>query len=301
MVDALVRRMDQVRVLDNLSAGTLGNLESVRGAIHFIRGDLRDSAAVRRALKGVEVIYHQAALRSIPKSLDHPMEFHEVNTTATFHLLHLAKEAGVRRVVYASSGSVYGDRLPLPLKEAWIPRPQSPYAASKLAGEVYCAMFTRLYGLETVGLRYFNVFGPRQSLENKYAVVIPKFITCLLAGQRPPVHGDGKQTRDFTFVENIVQANLKAARAPGVAGQVFNIATGSRHSVLDLSRLLNKIMGLKIKPRFLPSRAGDVRHTWADTGRAKRLLKYRVAVPFEEGMIRTAAWFVQNRDRWNIQ
>ena len=291
LVEALVRRKDQVRVLDNLSAGTLRNLGSVSGKIQFIPGDLRNPAVVRRAVKGVEVIYHQAALRSVPKSVDNPMEFHEVNTTATFRLLMLAKESGVRRVVYASSSSVYGDKTPLPQREEMIPHPQSPYAASKLAGEVYCAMFTRLYGLETVGLRYFNVFGPRQSLESKYAVVIPKFITCLLAGQPPPIHEDGKQTRDFTFVENIVQANLKAARAPGVGGQVFNIATGCRHSVLELALLLNKIMELKIKPRFLPPRAGDVRHTWADTGKAKRLLKYRVFVPFEEGLARTVAWF----------
>jgi len=301
LVDALVRRGDRVRVLDNLSAGVLKNLEAVLRKIDFVRGDLRSQEIIRRALKGVEVIYHQAALRSVPKSVDNPMEFHEVNTTATFQLLHLAKEAGVRRVVYASSSSVYGDKTPLPQGEELMPHPQSPYAASKLAGEVYCAMFTRLHGLETVGLRYFNVFGPRQSLENKYAVAVPQFITCLLFNRPPPIHGDGRQTRDFTYVENIVQANLKAARAPKAGGQVFNIASGSRHSVLELAELLNRMMGVKINPQFLPPRAGDVRDTWADIRKAKRLLGYRVAVPFEEGVARTVAWFIQNRDKWNIQ
>ena len=297
LVDALVRRKDRVRVLDNLSAGTLSNLESVRRKIEFIRGDIRDSAVVRGAVKGIEVVYHEAALRSVPISVDNPIEFHQVNTTGTLQLLHLAKKAGVRRVVFASSSSVYGEHTPLPQRENMILRPQSPYAASKLAGEVYCGLFTRLYGLETVGLRYFNVFGPRQSLENKYAVAVPKFITALLAGQPPPIHGDGKQTRDFTYVENVVQANLNAARASLGNGEVFNIASGARHSVLELARLLNQILGVKISPKFLPPRPGDVLHTWADIRKAKQLLGYRAVVSFEEGLSRTAAWFAQNRDK----
>ena len=295
LVDALVKRGGRVRVVDNLSAGKLGNLKPVSGKIEFIRGDIRDLGLMRRAVKGVGVIYHQAALRSVPKSVDCPMEYHEVNATATLQMLQLAKEAGVRRVVYASSSSVYGDKSPLPQRESTLPRPQSPYAASKLAQEIYAAMFTKLYGLETVGLRYFNVFGPRQSLENKYAVVVPKFITSLLAGERPPVHGDGKQTRDFTYVEDVVQANLRAARAAGVAGAVFNVAGGSRHSVLELARLLNEELGTRIRPEFLPPRPGDVRHTWADISAARRGLGYRVAVPFREGLHRTAVWFRGNR------
>ncbi|MBI3333341.1 MAG: SDR family oxidoreductase [Candidatus Omnitrophica bacterium] len=299
LVDALVRRKHQVRVLDNLSTGSLGNLQAVFGKIQFIRGDIREPALLRRAVQGVRVIYHQAALRSVPKSVARPMEYHEVNATATFQLLLLAQEAGVKRVVYASSSSVYGDQTPLPQSEGMQPGPKSPYAASKLASEVYCSMFTRLWGLETVGLRYFNVFGPRQSLENEYAVVIPKFITCLLRGERPPIHGDGRQTRDFTYVENVVLANLKAAAAPRVGGEVFNVASGSRHSVLELARLLNRKIGVRISPRLVALRPGDVRHTWADIRKARRLLGYRVAVPFTEGLDRTIAWFSRNRSVWN--
>ena len=291
LVDALVRRGGRVRVVDNLSAGNLKNLKPVSGKIEFIRGDIRDEVVMRRAVKGVGVIYHQAALRSVPKSVDRPMEYHEVNATATLQMLRLAQEAGIRRVVYASSSSVYGDKTPLPQKESMLPAPQSPYAASKLAQEIYAGMFAKLYGLETVGLRYFNVFGPRQSLENRYAVVVPKFITSLLSGERPPIHGDGKQTRDFTYVENVVRANLKAAAAPRVSGEVFNISGGCRHSVLDLARRLNKLLGTRIRPKFLLPRPGDVRHTLADIGKARRLIGYRVVVPFEEGLMRTARWF----------
>ena len=300
LVEALTRRGRRVRVLDNLSAGTLKNLAGAVGRVEFIRGDIRDERALRRAVKGVEVIFHQAALRSVPKSVDHPSLYHEVNVTATFQMLQLAKEAGVRRVVYASSSSVYGERTPLPQREEMPASPQSPYAASKLAMEVYCGMFSRLYGLQTVGLRYFNVFGPRQSLENKYAVVVPKFITSLLAGKPPPIHGDGRQTRDFTYVENVVRANLQAAAAPkAAAGQVFNVASGSSHSVLELAGFLTRHLGSRVKPKFLPERPGDVLHTWADIGKAKRLLGYRVAVPFEEGLRRTAGWFDRNRNGWN--
>ncbi|MBI3332925.1 MAG: NAD-dependent epimerase/dehydratase family protein, partial [Candidatus Omnitrophica bacterium] len=199
LVEALLGRGERVRVLDNLSAGKMINLKPFARRIEFIQGDIRDDRVLRRAVRGVEVVYHQAAMRSVPKSVDNPMEFHEVNATATFHLLPIAQAAGVRRVVYASSSSVYGDHTPLPQREGMLPRPKSPYAASKLASEVYCAMFTRLRGLETVGLRYFNVFGPRQLLENKYAVAVPKFITSLLNRQHPPIHGDGRQTRDFTY------------------------------------------------------------------------------------------------------
>ena len=295
LVDALVRRGERVRVVDDLSAGNLSNLKPVRAKVEFIRGDIRDERVMRRAVKGVGILYHQAALRSVPKSVDRPMDYHEVNTTATLQMLRLAKEAGVRRVVYASSSSVYGDKTPLPQKESLFPTPQSPYAASKLAQEIYAVMFSRLYGLETVGLRYFNVFGPRQSLENRYAVVVPKFITSLLAGKPPPIHGDGKQTRDFTYVENVVQANLKAGKARGVSGQVFNVASGVTHSVLELARKLNGELGLRIQPKFFPPRVGDVRHTWADIAKARRLLGYRVGVEFEEGLGRTAAWFRRHR------
>jgi len=301
LVEALVRRGDRVRVVDNLSAGTMKNLKAVKGRIEFLRGDIRDQSVLKRAVRGIRVIYHQAALRSVPKSVGDPTAYHDVNVTATFHLLRLAREAGVRRIVYATSSSVYGDHTPLPQSEDLLPSPQSPYAASKLAMEIYCQMFTRLHGLETVGLRYFNVFGPRQSLENKYAVVVPKFIVSMLSGEQPPIHGTGRQTRDFTYVGNVVEANLKAAAARRGVGEVFNIAAGRRHSVLELAGLVRKILGVETRPRFLAERPGDVLHTWADIRRAKRLLGYRVVVPFEEGVRRTADWFCRNRRDWNLQ
>jgi len=256
LTEALVRRGARVRVLDNLSEGALKNLAGVRERIEFIRGDIREERVMRRALKGVKAVYHQAALRSVPKSVDNPAVYHDVNVTATFQLLRLAREARVRRVVYASSSSVYGERTPLPQKETMLTAPQSPYAASKMAMEVYCRMFSRLYGLETVGLRYFNVFGPRQSLENQYAVVVPKFITSLLAGKPPPIHGDGRQTRDFTYVENVVQANLRAARAAGVSGEVFNVASGKTHSSSSFSSSGRSGNGLNgFSPNSRPSRS----------------------------------------------
>lgn len=298
LVEALMKRGERVRVLDNLSEGRLENLTAVRKKMEFIRGDVRDKAVLKRVLRGVRVVFHQAALRSVPKSVGNPFLYHEVNATGTLLLLQMACENGVRRVVYASSSSVYGDRAPLPQSEKMRAVPQSPYAASKLAGEHYAGIYSKLYGLETVGLRYFNVFGPRQSLENQYAVVVPKFITSLLRGEPPPIHGDGRQTRDFTFVENVVQANLKAARARGVAGEVFNIATGRRCSILELARRLGGILHVRIQPRFLPQRPGDVLHTGADIRKAERLLRFRVEVSFEEGLRRTAEWFDQNRSFW---
>lgn len=300
LVEALVRRGEKVRVLDNLSEGRLDNLAAVRKKIEFIQDDVRNLATLRRALRGVQIVYHQAALRSVPKSVGSPLLYHEVNATATLQLLQLAKEAGVRRVVYASSSSVYGDRAPLPQRETTLAVPQSPYAASKLASEHYAVLYSKLYGLETVGLRYFNVFGPRQSLENQYAVVVPKFITSLLKGEPPPIHGDGKQTRDFTYVQNVVQANLRAARARGVSGEVFNVAAGSRCSVAGLACRLNEIIGVHIPPRFLTKRPGDVLHTGADIRKAKNLLGYRAMIPFEEGLRRTAEWFDQNRSFWDV-
>lgn len=298
LVEALVRRGERVRVLDNLSEGRLSNLASVRPKIQFIRGDIRSEPVLRRVLRGAGVVYHQAALRSVPKSVGKPFLYHEVNTTGTLLLFQLAQEAGVKRVIYASSSSVYGDEVPIPQRESARPAPQSPYAASKLATEHYGSLFSRLYGLETVGLRYFNVFGPRQSLENQYAVVVPKFITALFRGEPPPIHGDGQQTRDFTYVENVVQANLRAARVPGVSGEVFNIAMGDRCSVFQLAKKLSGITGVPIRPKFLPKRPGDVLHTGADISKARRLLGYRVIVNLEEGLRRTAAWFNENRSFW---
>jgi UDP-glucose 4-epimerase len=297
LVEALVGRGHRVRVLDNLSSGRLSNLKAVRGAIEFNRGDIRDPKCLRRLVRGTEVVFHQAALRSVPKSVANPLEYHEVNATATLALLNAAHEAGVRRVVYASSSSVYGE-VPLPQKEEGPTRPQSPYAASKLSGEIYAAMIGRLMGLQTVGLRYFNVFGPRQSLENQYAVAIPRFITCLLTKRPCPIHGSGRQTRDFTYVENVVLANLLAARSPRASGEVFNVGCGERHSVLELARLLGEAMGVNTPPTHTPPRPGDPPHSWAAIEKAKRVLGYRVTVPFQEGLARTIAWFDANRSFW---
>jgi len=298
LVEALVARGHQVRVLDNLGSGSLSNLQGVRRKIDFIRGDIRDPRILKRSIRGVDLIFHQAALRSVPKSVRDPMAYHQVNVTATLELLGVAHREKVQRVIYASSSSVFGE-TPLPQKETMIPRPQSPYAVSKLAMEAYAAMFTRLYGLETVGLRYFNVFGPRQSLENEYAVVVPRFITCLLKGKSPPIHGDGAQTRDFTYVENVVRANLKAATASQAAGEVFNIAAGQRRSVRQLAATLSRLMEKRREPRFTPPRPGDVAHTWADISKARRLLGYRPVVSFVEGLKRTAAWFKEHPDAWD--
>ncbi len=298
LVDALVRRGDRVRVLDNLLTGKLENLRGLLDRIELIRADIRNEAALRRALRGVRVVYHQAALRSVPQSVKDPAGYHEVNATGTLTLLRLAGEAGVRRVVYASSSSVYGDSNQLPQRENQLPRPQSPYAASKLAGEIYAGMFTQLYRLETVGLRYFNVFGPRQSLQNRYAVVIPQFITCLLRGTPTPIDGDGRQTRDFTYIDDVVRANLLAGTARGAAGQVFNVAGGAGHSVRELAQRLNRVMGLRIAPTFRSARSGDIRHSHADLSLVRRILGYRPQVSFEAGLRQTIAWFDQNRQQW---
>lgn len=299
LVEALVQRGHRVRVLDNLCSGRMENLEGVRRRIEFVRGDIRDQRTLQTVMRGRDLVFHQAALRSVPRSVADPLGYHEVNATATLELLWAARNAGVRRVVYASSSSVYGDCTPLPKREAMKPAPQSPYACSKLAGEIQCVMFSHLYGLQTVALRYFNVFGPRQSLESEYAVVIPKFITALLSGNPPPIHGDGLQSRDFTYVDNVVQANLRAVFTRRAAGEVFNVACGKRVSVRGLARLLCREMKVRIAPEFLPPRPGDVRHTWADISKARRLLGYRVEVPFEEGLSRTIRWFDRNRRFWS--
>lgn len=298
LVEALVGRGHRVRVLDNLSTGNLRNLDSVLKKIDFIRGDIRDPRALKKAVSGMEVVFHEAALRSVPESVVRPEEYHEVNATATLRLLQGAVRAKVRRLIYASSSSVYG-KTPLPQREITPLAPRSPYAVSKLSGEMYCTMFHRLTGLETVVLRYFNVFGPRQSLDNEYAVVIPRFITSLLQGEAPPIHGDGTQTRDFTYVENVIQANLKAASVSRASGQVFNVACGRTASIRELADRLVRSLGVKISPRHTPPRTGDLPHSWADIGKAKRILGYRVTVPFPEGLARTVAWFDQHREVWN--
>jgi len=288
IVEALVGRGERVRILDNFSTGSLDNLAGVKDAVDIIEGDLRDMSAVRRAVAGVTYIAHQAALRSVPRSIDDPLSSDAVNTHGTLQLLLAAHEAKtVRRLVYASSSSVYGDSPALPKVEDQMPSPISPYAVSKLAAEYYCRMYARLYGLETVSLRYFNVFGPKQSPESKYAAVVPLFIRAALHDQPIIMHGDGEQSRDFTYIDNVVQANLEACSALGVGGEVFNIACNSRHSVLEIAQSIQRFLGRPLNIQHTPPRPGDVRHTQASIEKAERLLHYHPTVGFEEGMRRT--------------
>jgi UDP-glucose 4-epimerase len=291
LVEALLSRGDHVRVLDDLSTGRPDFLPAHHPALEMMAGDLRDPDTLARAVRAVDVIFHQGALRSVPLSVEKPFEFHDVNVTGTMRLLLAAREAGVRRLVFASSSSVYGDQPVLPLHEDLPPAPISPYAATKLIGEHYCANFARHFGLETVALRYFNVFGPRQDPSSQYAAVVARFIRGARRGEPLEIHGDGKQTRDFTYITNVVDANLRAADAPGVSGQVFNIACGERLSVLDIVRALEDVLGRRLTVRHTPARAGDVRNTLADTARARERLGYVPAVGFAEGLRRTVAAF----------
>jgi len=284
IVDALVERGLQVRVLDNLSTGRLENLEQSRNKIDFIETDLTDATAVARAVTGVDCIFHQAALASVPRSVAHPLDSHAACATATLTLLAAARKAGVKRLVYAGSSSAYGDQ-PTPVKrEADLPLPISPYAAAKLSGELYCHAFSAMKAVETVTLRYFNVFGPRQDPKSEYSAVIPRFITALLSGKAPMIFGDGKQSRDFTFVGDVVQANLLAAEAEDVSGHLFNIANGSRTTLLELVAALNKLLGTKIQPKHDDPRSGDIRDSQADISEAKKCLGFEPKVDFVEGL-----------------
>src|SRR5207245_8076345 len=244
-----------------------------------------------RAAEGVEVIFHQAAMRSVPRSVADPLGANDNNVTGTLHVLEAARRSGVPRVVYASSSSVYGDAPDLPKREDQAPSPISPYAVSKAAGEQYARVFTRLYGVGTTGLRYFNVFGPRQDPTSEYAAVIPRFILWALAGEPLEVHGDGRQSRDFTYIDNVVAANLVAARAPAASGEAFNVGCGERVSLLEIIDRLEKMLGRAVQRRHTPSRAGDVPHTLADIGKAKRLMGYTPLVDFDEGLRRTVDFF----------
>jgi nucleoside-diphosphate-sugar epimerase len=294
IVEELIRRGERVRVLDNFSTGRRENLAPLLEHVDLIEGDLCDLATVRRAVEGVDCVLHQAALASVQRSVDDPLAAHTANATGTLHLLMAARDAGVKRVVYASSSSVYGDSPVLPKQEDHLPRPKSPYAVSKLAGEYYCQTFAGLYELETVSLRYFNVFGPRQDPTSQYAAVIPLFITAMLRGAAPTVYGDGGQSRDFTYVSNVVRANLLAATAPGVAGRVFNVACGQRCTLLDLIAALDEALGTHVAPVHAAPRPGDVRHSLADVTAAQEALGYRTEVDLHEGLRRTVAWYRQS-------
>ncbi len=292
LVEELTRYQQDVRVLDNFSTGRRENLEGVLDRIELIKGDVRDLAVVRRAMRGVRYVFHQAALASVPRSVLDPVATSEVNVQGTLNVLLAARDANVQRVVYASCSAVYGESHHRLQTEEHAPAPVSPYAAAKLTGEQYCRIFTRLYGLETVSLRYFNVFGPRQEGESDYAAVIPRFIVRALRGEPLEVHGDGLQSRDFTFVGDVVQANLLAVKAPNVVGEVFNIGSGESHAVMDIVYFLSKFLAREIQWQNANPRRGDVRRTQADISRARRLLGYEVEVEFPVGLALTVRQFV---------
>jgi len=291
IVGALVKRGDRVNVLDNLCTGNSDNLTPFKDKIKFIEGDLVNSHAVERALEGVEVVFHEAALASVPRSVAAPLDTNAACVTGTVTLLDVARRSGVRRIVYGGSSSAYGDQ-PVPAKhEGLLPAPLSPYAAAKLAGEYYCQAFTASYGLETVTIRYFNVFGPRQDPKSQYAAVIPKFITAMLAGRQPTIFGDGKQSRDFTYIDNVVHGNLLAADAPAAVGRTINVACGTSFDLLQLVAGINQELGTSISAVFEAARAGDVRESLADISLAQKVLKYEPVVGFEEGLRRTVAYY----------
>lgn len=296
---ALVRRLleqgERVRVVDNLNTGLRENLAEVLNRVELIEGDLSDLAIAQQAVEGMNYVLHQAALPSVPRSVEDPISSNRANVTATLNLLVTARDAGVRQFVYASSSSVYGDTEVLPKVETMPENPISPYALTKLAGEKYAVIFHRIYGLPTVSLRYFNVFGPRQNPDSPYSAVISRFVAAALDGWRPKVFGDGEQSRDFTYVDNVVQANLLACTAEGVAGMVFNVGTGERHTLNDLLRALSAIVGRDLNPEYAAPRPGDVRHSLADIDRARRYLGYEPKVGFEQGLRQTVAWFREVR------
>jgi nucleoside-diphosphate-sugar epimerase len=301
LVEALLRGGAVVRVLDNLATGHRANLAHVlercdgQANFTFVEGDITDRTTVQDAVKGVDYVIHQAALPSVQRSVEDPLTSNLVNVEGTLNILTAARDAGVKRVVYASSSSVYGDSLQLPKVEHMPSNPLSPYAVSKLAAEAYCRVFTKVYGLETVSLRYFNVFGPRQDPNSLYAAVLPRFIEALLDKKRPTVYGDGTQSRDFTYIENVVQANLLALEAAGVAGEAFNIACGESIDLKTVLQLLAEFSGQPVEPEYQAPRAGDIKHSLADISKAERMLGYRPAISFREGLRQTFEFFRQRR------
>jgi nucleoside-diphosphate-sugar epimerase len=294
VVHGLVARGDRARVLDNFSTGKRQNIADVSNRIEIIEGDLRNPEDCRRACQGVELVFHIGALPSVPKSVQDPLSSHQANVDGTFNLLLAARDAGVRRVVYSASSSAYGDTPTLPKIETMAPSPLSPYAVNKLVGEYYCQAFCHCFGLQTVSLRYFNVFGPRQDPKSQYAAAIPAFVTAILRDQPPTIYGDGEQTRDFTYVDNVVHANLLAAGAPQVSGEVLNIACGERVSVNQIIGAINRLLGKSVKPTYEPPRAGDVKHSLADIGLAKRVIGFEPKIGFERGLELAIDWYRQN-------
>jgi len=291
IVEELVRQDEQVRIIDNFSTGKAGNVEPFKDFIEVVEGDIRNYEVVCEAVRDVDVILHQAALPSVPRSISDPITTNEVNVTGTLNVLMAAKENGVKRVVYASSSSVYGDNPRLPKEESMMPNPLSPYAVSKLAGEKYCQVFSNVYNLETISLRYFNVFGRRQDPNSQYSAVIPKFIKAMMNDSRPLVYGDGEQSRDFTYVKNVVSANILAARANCKAGTVMNCACNGQTTLNELVQKINRILGKNVEPIYEASRSGDIKHSFASVEAAAENLGYRPVVDFDSGLRETVKWY----------
>jgi len=295
IAEELIKQGHFVRVLDNFSSGKKENLRFACGLktrrFQLITGDIRSKTTCLRACRGIDYVLHQAALRSVPKSMLKPQTYNDVNISGTLNMLEAALKNKVKAFVFASSSSVYGETKSFPEKETFLPAPISPYALTKLTGEHYCKIFSQHYGMKSVSLRYFNVFGPRQSLDDEYAVVIPKFITSMLNGEKPPIYGTGKQSRDFTFVKNVVQANLLAAKRSSLAQNVFNVASGKDYTILELVNILNTLLKKQIKPVFLKPRPGDVFKTHADLTRSREILKFKPRIDFIEGLRETLVYF----------
>src|SRR5246127_1797334 len=297
LAHAVLSRGDQVRGVDNLSTGKRANISEILNRIDFREADIVDLDAMHKACAGVDFVLHQAAIPSVPKSVLDPLGSNRANIDGTVHVLIAARDAKVKRLVYAASSSAYGDTPTLPKHEGMLPNPISPYAVAKLAGEYYMTSFYRCYGLETVSLRYFNIFGPRQDPTSPYSGVLAKFITQMLNGEQPTIFGDGAQSRDFTYIQNAVDANLLAIKAPAshAAGQVFNVATGKRADLNQAFQLLKKIIGYKGDVKYGPERSGDVKHSLADLTRADKQLGYKPTIDFEEGLRRTVDWYRQQQ------
>jgi UDP-glucose 4-epimerase len=291
LTHALVARGIKTRAIDDLSRGLAARLKDIASQIEFVEASILDDAKLAQAVKGVDVIFHQGAWASVPQSVEMPLEYHEIDATGTLKVLEAARKAGVRKVVYAASSSAYGEQPELPKREDQLPAPISPYAVAKYVGELYLSVYAQLHGMETISLRYFNVFGPHQDPKSLYGAAIPAIVSRIVKGISPTLYGDGEQTRDFCYIDNVVDANLRAASTAGLRGQVVNIACAQRTSVNDIVRVANQLLGTSVKPTYAPPRLGDVRDSFADISRAKALIGYEPKIFFEEGLRRWIEWY----------